>query len=68
MLSNKKIICHDNLIDLAISFYYSKVIMKMGLSNNVFPNTIALGNKQYSNQDVTLYLEIQLIKGFGFNI
>jgi len=40
----------------------------MGLSNNVFPNTIALGNKQYSNQDVTLYLEIQLIKGFGFNI
>ena len=63
-----KPISNYNLIDLAITFYYSKVIMKMGLSNNVFPNTIALGNKQYSNQDVTLYLEIQLIKGFGFNI
>ena len=63
-----KPISNYNLIDLAITFYYSKVIMKMGLSNNVFPNKIALGNKEYSNQDLTLYLEIQLIKGFGFKI
>ena len=63
-----KPISNYNLVDLAMTFYDAKVIMKMGLSNNIFPNLIALGNKTYNNQDLTLYLEIQLIKGFGFNI
>ena len=63
-----KPISNYNLVDLAILFYYSKVIMKMGLSNSVFPNTIALGNKEDYNKDISLYLEIQLIKGFGFKI
>ena len=63
-----KPISNYNLVDLAMPFYDAKVIMKMGLSNNIFPNLIALGNKEYNNQDLTLYIEIQLIKGFGFNI
>jgi len=63
-----KPISNYNLVDLAMTFYDAKVIMKMGLSNNIFPNLIALGNKTYNNQDLKLYLEIQLIKGFGFNI
>ncbi len=63
-----KPISNYNLVDLAMIFYDAKVIMKMGLSNNIFPNLIALGNKEYNNQDLTLYIEIQLIKGFGCNI
>ena len=63
-----KPISNYNLVDLAILFYNPIVIMKMGLSNNVFPNTIALGSKEDYNRDILLYLEIQFIKGFGFNI
>ena len=63
-----KPISNYNLVDLAILFYNPRVIMKMGLSNNIFPNTIALGSREYYNRDISLYLEIQLIKGFGFNI
>ena len=63
-----KPISNYNLVDLAILFYNPRVIMKMGLSNNVFPNTIALGNKKDYDRDISLYFEIQLIKGFGFNI
>ena len=40
----------------------------MGLSNKIFPNELAMGEKINYNQDVMLYLEIQLVKGFGFNI
>ena len=61
-------ISNYSLIDLAMLLYHSKVIMKMGLSNNIFPNTIALGIKEDYNRDISLYLEIQLIKGYGFNI
>ena len=63
-----KPISNYNLVDLAILFYNPIVIIKMGLSNNVLPNTIALGSKEDYNRDISLYLEIQLIKGFGFNI
>ena len=40
----------------------------MGLSNKIFPNDIAFGNTKNYDQDITLYLEIQLIKGIGVNI
>jgi len=57
-----------NFVDLYMSFYHTKGLIKMGISNNVFPHKIAFGNKENYNRDITLYLEIQLIKGFGFNI
>ena len=63
-----KPVSNYNLVDLYISFYNTKGIMKMGLSNKVFPNTIAFGNKEDYNRDIMLYLEVQLIKGFSFNI
>ena len=57
-----------NLIDLSTSFYYTIGYVKMGLSNKIFPNDIAFGNTKNYDQDITLYLEIQLIKGIGINI
>ena len=57
-----------NLIDFYASYYHSIGYIKMGLSNNIFPNTIALGNTINYDQNLNLYIEIQLIKGFGLNI
>jgi len=57
-----------NLIDLSTSFYHKIGFIKMGLSNNIFPNELSMGEKINYNQDVMLYLEIQLVKGLGFNI
>jgi len=57
-----------NFIDLNTSLYHKLGSLKMGLSNKIFPNELAMGEKINYNQDVMLYLEIQLVKGFGFNI
>ena len=51
-----------------VIFYLQQEGRGIGLSNKIFPNKIAMGEKENYNQDVMLYLEIQLIKGFGFNI
>ena len=57
-----------NLIDLSTSFYHTVGFIKMGLSNKTFPNDIAFDNNTNYDQDIILYLEIQLIKGIGVNI
>jgi len=57
-----------NLIDLNTSLYHKLGLLKIGLSNKIFPNEVAMGEKINYNQDVMLYIEIQMIKGFGFNI
>ena len=57
-----------NFIDLNTSLYHKLGSLKMGLSNKIFPNELAMGEKINYNQDVMLYLEIQLVKGLGFNI
>jgi hypothetical protein len=57
-----------NLIDLSTSLYHTLGCVKMGLSNKIFPNDIAFGNTKNYDQDIALYLEIQLIKGLGVNI
>jgi len=57
-----------NLIDLSTSFYHKVGYIKMGFSNKIFPNDIAFDNNTNYDQDITLYLEIQLIKGISFYI
>ena len=57
-----------NLIDLNTTYYHKLGLLKIGLSNKIFANKIAMGENENYNQDVMLYLEIQLIKGLGFNI
>jgi len=63
-----KPVSNYNLIDLNTTLYQKSGLIKMGLSNKIFPNEIAMGEKSNYNLDTMLYLEIQLIKGFGFNI
>jgi hypothetical protein len=63
-----KPISRVNFFDLNTTLYHKSGSLKMGLSNKIFPNKLAMGEKINYNQDVMLYLEIQLVKGFAFNI
>ena len=57
-----------NIMDFSVSFYNTLGMIKIGISNQIFPNIIAISNKNNHDREMSFYFEFQVVNDFSFKI